>query len=89
MIEQDHPELKKRYQMMYQRVRDQGVEQWLKENLDGPSPEGLVYLCKFAFFTGIITKSEIGRLLELNPAERKQLVKSWYDDHREKGCGTC
>lgn len=89
MIDQDHPELNKRFQMMYQRVRDQGVEQWLKDNLDGPSPDGLVYLCKFAFFTGIITKAEIGSLLELSRAERKQLVKSWYDDHREKGCGTC
>jgi hypothetical protein len=89
MIDQDHPELEERFQMMYQRVRDQGVEQWLKENLDGPSPDGLVYLCKFAFFTGIITKAEIGSLLELSREERKQLVKSWYDDHREKGCGTC
>ncbi len=89
MIEPDHPELSQRYYMLYKRVQDQGVEQWLKENLDGPSVDGLVYLCKFAFFTGIITKSEIGRLLELSTKERRDLVKGWYDDHRAKGCGTC
>jgi hypothetical protein len=89
MIDHDHPELIQRYEMMYKRVRDQGVEQWLKENLEGPSVDGLVYLCKFAYFTGIITKSEIGSLLELTTVERKNLVKGWYDDHREKGCGTC
>jgi hypothetical protein len=89
MIKANHPELTPRYHMLYKRVQDQGVEQWLKENLEGPSVEGLVYLCKFAFFTGIITKAEIGRLLELSPDERRNLVKSWYDDHRQKGCGTC
>ena len=89
MIAPDHPELAERYRMMYERVKNQGVEQWLKENLEGPNVDGLVYLCKFAFFTGIITKAEIGRLLELSTAERRNLVKSWYDDHREKGCGTC
>lgn len=89
MIAPDHPELSKRYHMLYQRVQAQGVEQWLKESLSGPSVEGLVYLCKFAFFTALITKAEIGSLLDLTKAERRALVKSWYDDHREKGCGTC
>jgi hypothetical protein len=89
VIEPDHPELTQRYNMLYKRVEAQGVEQWLKDSLDGPSVDGLVYLCKFAFFTGIITKAEIGRLLEISAAERRDLVKSWYDDHRAKGCGTC
>ncbi len=89
MIAPDHPELTERYHMLYKRVQDQGVEQWLKDNLDGPSVDGLVYLCKFAFFTALITKAEIGRILEIDKTERRALVKSWYDDHREKGCGTC
>ncbi|KMY67319.1 hypothetical protein AAU61_10725 [Desulfocarbo indianensis] len=89
MISPDHPDIPRRYEALYQRVRAQGVEQWLKENLEGPSLEGLIYLCKFAFFTALITKAEIGSILELDAGERRQLVKSWYDDHREKGCGTC
>ena len=89
MIQPDHPELNDRFHILYKRVQAHGVEQWLKDSLDGPSVEGLVYLCKFAYFTGIITKAEIGRLLELTHGERRNLVKSWYDDHREKGCGTC
>ena len=47
--------------------------------------ESLIYLCKFAFFTGILTKSQIGELLGADRAELKGLVRSWYDDHRRKG----
>ena len=89
MISPDHPEIPERYKMLYERIQAHGVEQWLKDKRTEPNLEGLIYLCKFAFFTALITKAEIARILELTPAERRQLVKGWYDDHREKGCGTC
>jgi hypothetical protein len=65
---------------------------WAQERLDalgGPSQESLIYLCKFCFFTALFTKSQIGQILKADRAEVKFLVKSWYNDHRAKGCGTC
>ncbi|MCB2192935.1 MAG: hypothetical protein KQI62_15295 [Deltaproteobacteria bacterium] len=88
-MSQDHPDIAKRHQQLRSAIKAQGVEGWLSEKADSPSRESLIYLCKFAFFTGILTKSQIGRMLEADRAELKGLVKSWYDDHRAKGCGTC
>jgi hypothetical protein len=76
-------------QSLIARIKAQGVEQWLDQKKKSLNLSTLVYLCKFAYFTGIVTKAEIGRILNLEPPERKQLIRSWYDDHREKGCGTC
>jgi hypothetical protein len=70
-------------------IAAQGVEGWLSGKADDPSLESLIYLCKFAFFTGILTKAEIGRVLGADRSELKALVKGWYDDHRTRGCGTC
>jgi hypothetical protein len=89
MIAPDDPGLPQAYQRLYDYLAAHGVEQWLADSAKGPNPEGLVHLCKFGFFTALLTKAEIGKILKITPAERKQLVKGWYDDHRAKGCGTC
>ena len=77
------------YHHLLSRIRAQGVEGWLRDLSGGPSRESLEYLCKFAYFTGILTKAEIGAMLDISRPQLKALVKSWYDDHRQKGCGTC
>lgn len=89
MLNPDHPDITARHNQLRRAIAAQGVEGWLSDKADHPSVDSLVYLCKFAFFTGILTKSQIGGLLEADRAELKSLVKSWYDDHRAKGCGTC
>lgn len=89
MLSPDHPDIAKRRRQLRSAIAAQGVEGWLSDKADEPSRESLIYLCKFAFFTGILTKAQIGRMLEADRAELKTLVKSWYDDHRQKGCGTC
>ncbi len=89
MIAINDPAIPQKFQSLRDRIAAQGVEQWLAEKADQPSRDSLVYLCKFGFFTGILTKAEIAEILGLDRAERKALIKSWYDDHREKGCGTC
>lgn len=89
MIAPDSPDILPRFQELKRRIQAHGVDSWLNSDKATPDRDGLVYLCKFAFFTGIVTKAEIGRILELDRQERKELVKSWYDEHRERGCGTC
>lgn len=89
MIDRRDPNIAAGCQSLLKSIRAQGVEGWLREISDPPTLEDLVYLCKFAFFTGIVTKSEIARLLQADRAERKALVRSWYDEYREKGCGAC
>jgi hypothetical protein len=89
MIGPDDPSLPGAYQKLYAFLSSHGLGQWLEELAKGPNPDGLVYLCKFGFFTGLLTKAQIGSILKITPAERRQLVKKWYDDHRAKGCGTC
>lgn len=89
MIKENDPRIKVHFDDLYQLIVKQGVEQWTEERDPQPDLEGLVYLCKFSFFTAILTKAEIARILDIDRAELKKLVKSWYDDHREKGCGTC
>jgi len=89
MIAPDSPDILPRFQELKRRIQAQGVDSWLNPDKTTPDREGLLYLCKFAFFTGIVTKAEIARILELDRQERKELVKSWYDEHRERGCGTC
>jgi hypothetical protein len=89
MLNPDHPDIARRRGQLRAAIAAQGVEGWLSEIADQPTLESLIYLCKFAFFTGILTKSQIGQMLGADRAELKGLVKSWYDDHRQKGCGTC
>ncbi len=89
MIAPDHPDIPRRCQRLLEHIRAQGLEQWVEDKAPRCDRDGLIYLCRFAFFTGLITKAEIARVLELSPAERRRLIKSWYDQHREKGCGTC
>ena len=89
MIPADDPSIAPRFHKLHRRIQAQGVEDWLKDLPPTPDLESLTYLCKFAFFTALITKSEIGAILGLDRKERRLLVKSWYDDHRKKGCGTC
>ena len=89
MLSPDHPDIASRHRQLRASIVAQGVEGWLSDIADEPSRESLIYLCKFAFFTGILTKSQISELLGADRAELKGLVRSWYDDHRRKGCGTC
>jgi len=83
------PEISKHHKRLREAIAAQGVEGWLNEKAREPTLDSLIYLCKFAFFTGILTKAEIGRVLGADRAELKALVKQWYDDHRTRGCGTC
>ena len=89
MLPPNHPDIINRHQRLRSAVKAQGVEGWLSDKADAPSVDSLIYLCKFAFFTGILTKAQIGEILRTDRGELKALVKSWYDDHRAKGCGTC
>lgn len=92
MIAPDDPSIETSYRRLVALVEAAGVKRWAQERLDalgGPSLESLVYLCKFGFFTALLTKAQIGQFLGADRGELKALVKSWYDDHRAKGCGTC
>ncbi len=89
MIAQNDPSIAPKFHWLFARIKAQGVEQWTEPRNPQPDLEGLIYLCKFGFFTGLLTKAQIGRLLDIDRQERKQLVRAWYDDHRAKGCGTC
>jgi hypothetical protein len=92
MLSPDDPSIAPSHQALVGRIEAAGVMRWAREKLDalgGPSLESLVYLCKFCFFTALVTKAQIGQILGADRAEVKALVRSWYDDHRAKGCGTC
>ena len=89
MIEPGHPSIAPHCQALAKRIRDQGAGQWLESKLDRLDRDTLVYLCKFAFMTALITKAEIAAILSLDRAEIRALVRGWYDDHRAKGCGMC
>lgn len=89
MLTSDDPTISHSYNRLLRRIEAQGVAPWIEGKVRGPDREGLIFLCKFGFFTGILTKAEIGQMLKLDRGELKQLVRSWYDDHRAKGCGTC
>lgn len=89
MISPQHSEIPTKYRYILDRINRQGVQSWLNPEKLGPDLDGLTYLCKFAYFTGLLNKAELADILELTKKEKKELVKSWYNDHREKGCGTC
>ena len=89
MISPDDPSIPASFEWLLAHIEAQGVKQWVEDKGAGPDLEGLTYLCKFAFFTGILTKAQIGDILKLDRKERKHLVKEWYDSHRARGCGTC
>jgi hypothetical protein len=89
MLSDQDPSISHSYNGLLRRIEAQGVAPWLEGKVKGPDREGLIFLCKFGFFTGILTKAEIGATLRLDRQELKLLVRSWYDDHRAKGCGTC
>jgi hypothetical protein len=89
MLSEYDPNIIPNYNRLLKRIEAQGVAPWLEGKVKGPDREGLIFLCKFAFFTGILTKAEIGQTLDMDRQELKLLVRSWYDDHRAKGCGTC
>ena len=89
MRSRNDPEIATLHKNLRRAIVAQGVEGWLSEKAEPASLDSLIYLCKFAFFTGILTKAQIGQILGADRAELKALVKGWYDDHRAKGCGTC
>ena len=89
MIQPSDPRLIANIKHLKGLIQAQGVEQWLKEMADEPTVEALIYLCKFGFFTGILTRAQIADMLQVERKALKPLVKSWYDDHLAKGCGTC
>lgn len=89
MIRPGDPDLIRHHRRLRELIREQGVEPWLHQKGAQPSVEALVYLCKFGFFTGILTKAQIAGLLKIPRSQLRPLVKGWYDDHRQRGCGTC
>jgi hypothetical protein len=92
MLAPDDPSISALHQTLLVRVQGAGVMAWAKERLerlDGPNLESVTYLCKFCYFTALLTKAQIAQALDLDRAELRNLVKGWYDDHRAKGCGTC
>lgn len=89
MIQSGDPTIEPNYHRLKAMIKAHGVEQWTEGKADEPSVDSLIYLCKFAFFTAILTKSQIGEVLKADKTELKKLVKAWYDSHRERGCGTC
>ncbi|MCF8034118.1 MAG: hypothetical protein K9K66_15565 [Desulfarculaceae bacterium] len=89
MRSRNDPEIAKQHAVLQQAIIAQGVKAWLSEKAQPASLDSLIYLCKFAFFTGILTKSQIGQVLGADRPEVKALVRGWYDDHRARGCGTC
>lgn len=89
MISADDQSIEANFRYVLGLIRAQGVEQWTEGKIDGPDLAGLVYLCKFGFFTAVLTKKQIADILGLDRRELRELVKGWYDDHRRKGCGTC
>lgn len=70
-------------------IKAQQVLDWVLDKIEDRSQETLTYLTKFAYMTGVINKGDIKRFLGVDSKGAKALVKQWYDDHREKGCGTC
>ena len=70
-------------------IREQEVVNWVVDKVDQRTQENLVYLAKFAYMTGLINKVDIKALLGVDSKKAKELVKQWYTDHRERGCGTC
>ena len=89
MIQPRDPDLTTHFWRLRSLIAQHGVEQWLQEKGSPPSLEGLLYRCRFGFFTGLLTKAQIGAALKTERPELKALIKGWYDDHRARGCGTC
>ncbi len=89
MINEKDASIPHSYDRLLKRIAAQGVAPWIEGKVKGPDRDGLIFLCKFGFFTGILTKAEIGEFLRADRRELKSLVRGWYDDHRAKGCGTC
>ena len=89
MLKQDDPSIPSSCHTLLAHLKSHGVSQWAEDKVKSHDRDALIYLCKFSYFTGILTKAEIGRYLKLDRPELKKLIKSWYDDHRSKGCGTC
>ena len=84
-----NPGFEESFDRLVKIIRDQEVVNWVVDRIEDRTPETLTYLAKFAYMTGLINKAEIKRFLNLDSRAVKKLVKSWYDDHRERGCGTC
>ncbi|MCB2187398.1 MAG: hypothetical protein KQJ78_13325 [Deltaproteobacteria bacterium] len=89
MLKPDDPEIPAKFAEMHRKITAMGVEGWLSSQAASPSLDALVYLCKFAYFTGIFNKAELAVMLGADRTELKHLVRAWYDDHRAKGCGIC
>ena len=70
-------------------IESQGAGQWIEERIHERDEATLVYLAKFAYMTGLINKAALKTYLDVDSKQAKELVKQWYKDHREKGCGTC
>jgi len=84
-----NPGFEESFEELVRIIRDQEVVNWVVDRIQDRSPETLTYLAKFAYMTGLINKADIKRFLNLDSKEARKLVKGWYDDHRERGCGTC
>ncbi len=82
-------ELDENFDRLIRIIRREEVVDWVVDKIDERTPETLLYLVKFAYMTGLINKNEIKRFLGIDSKKAKGLVRQWYTDHRERGCGTC
>lgn len=89
MIEPGHPSIRDNCLSLIRLIQAQGAGQWLEGRTERLDRDTLLYLCKFAFMTALVTKAQMAVILEADRQELKQLVRGWYDDHRRKGCGMC
>lgn len=70
-------------------IKSQGAGQWIEERVQDRDEATLTYLGKFAYMTGLLNKADLKAYLDVDSRQAKELVRQWYKDHREKGCGTC
>ena len=85
----DVPSFDQNFDHLLGLIQEEKVADWVEDKAGERTPETLRYLAKFAYMTGLINKAEIRRYLGVSASEAKSLVRQWYKDHREKGCGTC
>jgi len=89
MLAQDDPSIPASFQKLLAPLETHGVRQWMEGKFGPPDRDALIHLCKFGYFTGLLSKAQIAIYLKLDRPALKKLLRAWYDDHRRKGCGTC
>ncbi len=82
-------QLEEAFSWLQERIRSAGLEQWLEDFPSEPTPEAVERLARFAYFTGIVNKAELGKVLGLDRKGLKETIARWYEHQRRTGCGAC